>query len=95
MRAAEDGGAVEHLRVAFVQPNRALRLLGGLGPLQAEGVQGAVTVTLAPSDAGATKVTVSYVVGGYIRPGVEMIAPAVDQVLGQQVAGLKAAAERH
>lgn len=89
----KDGGSVEHMRIAFVQPGKALRAIGGLGPLQAEGVQGAMTFTLVPDEAGATKLTVSYVVGGYLRAGVETTAMPVDVVLGQQIARLKAAAE--
>lgn len=89
----KDGGSVEHMRIAYAQPGKALRAIGGLGPLQAEGVQGAMTFTLAPDGAGATKLTVSYVVGGYLRAGVETTAMPVDVVLGQQIARLKAAAE--
>lgn len=87
-----DGGSVEHMRVVYVQPEKALRLVGGLGPLQAEGVQGAMTFALAAEGAG-TRVTVSYVVGGYFRGGGEALAAPVDTVLKQQVAGLKSAAE--
>ena len=89
----KDGGSVEHMRVVYAQPSTTLRMTGGLGPLQGEGVQGAMTVTLAPEGAGVTKVTVSYVVGGYIRAGAERISPGVDMVLDQQVQRLKAAAE--
>lgn len=89
----KDGGSVEHMRIAYAQPGKALRAIGGLGPLQAEGVQGAMTFTLAPDGAGATKLTVSYVVGGYIRAGADVIAAPVDMVLAQQLARLKAASE--
>ena len=88
-----DGGAIEHMRVAYLQPGAALRMIGGLGPLQAEGIQGAMTITLKAEGAG-TLVMVDYVVGGYIRAGAETFAPGVDMVLGQQVQGLKAAAEK-
>lgn len=90
----KNGGVVEHMRVVYLDPGRSLRMLGGLGPLQAEGVQAAMTVTMAPEGAG-TNLVLSYVVGGYIRAGTEVFAPGVDAVLGQQVAGLKAAAEAH
>lgn len=89
----KDGGSVEHMRVAFVQPSKTLRTIGGLGPLQGEGVQGVMTFTLAPDGTGATRLTVSYVVGGYIRAGAEVVAAPVDSVLGQQVQRLKDAAE--
>ena len=89
----KDGGSVEHMRVAFAQPGKQLRMIGGLGPLQAEAAQGVMTFTLAPDGAGATRLTVSYIVGGYIRAGAEVVAAPVDSVLGQQVQHLKAAAE--
>lgn len=87
------GGSVEHMRIVFAQPGKSLRALGGLGPLQGEGVQGAMTFSLAANGAGGTKLTVSYVVGGYLRAGVETTAMPVDAVMGQQVARLKVAAE--
>lgn len=90
--ALKDGGSVEHMRVAMVQPRKVLRIVGGLGPLQAEGAQGALTFTLSPDGAG-TKLTARYVVGGYIRAGAETIAPGVDAVLAQQVARLKTTVE--
>lgn len=77
-------GAIEHMRVVYVQPGRTLRLQGGLGPLQAEGVAGTLTWSLRPV-AGGTEVVQTYVVGGYVRGGADRIAPLVDQVLGGQL----------
>lgn len=88
-----DGGGVEHMRVAYVQPGQVLRLRGGLGPLQGEGVEGALTWTLKPAGAG-TAIEMSYVVGGYVRMGAAKLAPLVDMVLGEQMARLKAEAEK-
>lgn len=85
-------GSVEHARIVYAQPPRMLRLQGGLGPLQAEAASGTLTFTLAPEGANATKVTMTYVVGGYIRAGAEALAPAVDKVLGIQLEGLRSAA---
>ncbi|MEW6599087.1 MAG: ATPase [Pseudomonadota bacterium] len=82
------GGGVEHLRVAFVKPGAILRLRGALGPLQGEGVDGALTFALVPDGAGGTKLSLSYIVGGYLRKGSEAWAPIVDQVLGEQFARL-------
>lgn len=87
-----DKATVEHARVVFAQPGKTLRMLGGFGPLQQEGVSGALTFVLKPVD-GGTEVTMRYVVGGYIRMGPQVIAPLVDQVLSEQLAGLKAALE--
>lgn len=78
-------GSVEHMRVIFAQPGKVLRMQGGLGPLQSEAVTGTLTVAMEPSkDGQATKISFSYVVGGYMRYKVSEIAPAVDTVLGDQ-----------
>lgn len=87
-RIPADGGTVEHARVIYAQPGRQLRLHGGLGPLQSEGVHGTLTWTL-KAVAGGTEVTQNYVVGGYIRSGAKSFAAPVDQVLGEQLGGLK------
>ncbi len=78
-------GSVEHMRVIFAQPGRVLRMQGALGPLQSEAVIGTLTIAMEPAKAGKmTKVSFSYVVGGYMRYKVAEIAPAVDKVLGEQ-----------
>jgi hypothetical protein len=78
-------GSVEHMRVIFAQPGKVLRMQGALGPLQSEAVTGTLTVAMEPAkDAKTTKVSFSYVVGGYMRYKVPEIAPAVDKVLGEQ-----------
>lgn len=41
-------GSVEHMRVIYAEPERFLRMTGGLGPLQSEAVQGTLTMTLKP-----------------------------------------------
>lgn len=91
-RLPKDKGMVEHGRVIFAQPGKMLRLNAALGPLQGKGATGALTFAIKPEGDGAV-VTLSYVVGGYLRPGPKAIAPAVDMVLGQQLAGLKALLE--
>lgn len=84
-------GSVEHMRVIFAQPGKVLRMQGALGPLQSEAVIGTLTVAMEPVDEGkATKLSFSYVVGGYMRYKVADIAPAVDKVLGQQFKNLTA-----
>ena len=82
-------GAVEHLRVINVVPGKMMRLTGALGPLQSEAVQGILTITLTPG-AGGTLIKFEYVVGGYMRFKTEQIGPAVNSVLGEQVARLAA-----
>jgi uncharacterized protein YndB with AHSA1/START domain len=88
-----DGGTVEHARVVYAQPGNQLRVQGSLGPLQAEGVTGTLTWVL-KAVASGTEVTQTYVVGGYIRGGAKNFAAPVDQVLGEQLNGLKAYLER-
>ncbi|MEG3150672.1 hypothetical protein U1769_12325 [Sphingomonas sp. ZT3P38] len=70
-----------------------MRLTGALGPLQAEAVVGTLTFKLDPEGATATKVSLSYVVSGYVRAGADVLAPKVDEVLALQVLNLKSAAE--
>lgn len=81
------GGSIEHMRVVMVMPETQLRLVGGLGPLQSEGLAGALTWTLKPVE-GGTEINQSYVVGGYMRQDKAAIAPLVDQVLAEQLGRL-------
>ena len=78
-------GSVEHMRVLFAYPGKVLRMQGALGPLQSEAVIGTLTVAMEPAkDNAGTRVSFSYVVGGYMRYKVAEIAPAVDKMLGEQ-----------
>ena len=79
-----NGGVVEHLAVVYADPGRALRLTGGLGPLQATGATGAMTWELTESDAGTT-VDVTYTVGGYVDGGLDAWATWVDRVVREQL----------
>jgi hypothetical protein len=82
-------GSVEHMRVIFAQPGKVLRMQGALGPLQSEAVLGTLTVAIEPLKGGkGSKVSFSYVVGGYMRYKTAEIAPAVDKVLGEQFKSL-------
>ncbi|HEV2568031.1 SRPBCC family protein [Sphingomonas sp.] len=80
---------IEHSRVVYAQPAKTLRLHGALGPLQQEGVSGALTWALKPV-AGGTEVTQTYVVGGFVRAGADKLAPIVDRVMAEQLKGLQA-----
>ena len=82
-------GSVEHMRVIFAQPGKVLRMQGALGPLQSEAVLGTLTVAIEPmKGGGGSKLSFSYVVGGYMRYKTTEIAPAVDKVLGEQFKSL-------
>lgn len=80
-------GGVQHLRVIYVEPGKALRLSGALGPLQSEALTGTLTITIKPTEAG-TRILFEYVVGGFMRYNVDEIGPAVDHVLAAQLASL-------
>ena len=88
----KDGGSVQHLLVVYASPGQGLRLRGALGPLQMEGVDGTLAWALKPSEGGTT-VTQSYVVGGYIRGGMDIWAPRVDKMLHEQLDRLQRFAE--
>jgi hypothetical protein len=83
-------GHVEHMRVIFIDRGRMLRLSGALGPLQSEAVTGTLTMNLKPRDGGGSRILWEYVVGGYMRYKTDEIAPAVDKVIGEQLARLAA-----
>lgn len=87
-----NGGSVLHMTTVNAAPGQRLVLSGALGPLQASGATGAMTFLLTEKD-GKTMVTVTYDVGGYLKGGLDKWAGPVDGVIGQQVAGLKAAVE--
>jgi uncharacterized protein YndB with AHSA1/START domain len=87
-----NGGGVEHLRVVQLKPGEMMRFAGALGPLQAAGVTGSLTVKITAGPDGS-KVELSYVVGGFMAGGFDKIAPAVDSVLAEQLHRLKNFAE--
>ncbi|HEY1604095.1 MAG TPA: ATPase [Allosphingosinicella sp.] len=84
-----NGGSVEHLRVVYADPGRMLRLQGGLGPLQGEGVAGSLTFTLKAVPQG-TEIVMNYIVGGYLRTSDANLAPILDRVLAGQLERLAA-----
>lgn len=88
-----EGGAVEHMRIVFIQPGHLMRLTGALGPLQSEGVGGTLTWAITAEGKGA-RIVQTYVVGGYVRGGIDTMAAPVDQVLGEQLDRLKAYLEK-
>lgn len=80
-------GSVQHARILFAQPGQMMRLSGAFGPLQGEAATGTLTIRIEPTAAGSA-IRFDYVVGGYMRFKVADIAPAVDQVIGEQLVGL-------
>lgn len=85
-----EGQSVAHGQVVLVMEHegvRTLRFIGGLGPLQASGVVGVMTWTVAPDPRGA-KITMHYRAVGDAGLGLDAMAPLVDQVLTEQFARL-------
>jgi uncharacterized protein YndB with AHSA1/START domain len=83
-----NGGSVAHLMVVYIDPGKALRLRGALGPFQGLGVSGALTWKLKPA-ADGTDLSVTYALGGYNKDGFAELSRAGDGVLTAQVGRLK------
>ncbi len=79
-----NGGGVEHMRVAFVQPGERLVLTGALGPLLFEAANGVMDVK-ADRTATGSRLTMDYKVAGFASGAADKLAPLVDQVLGAQI----------
>jgi uncharacterized protein YndB with AHSA1/START domain len=88
LESLPEGGGARHMVVVQTRPGRLLRLEGALGPLQAMGVNGHLTLAFEPK-AGATTVTQTYDVGGHAQGGLDKLAAPVDHVLTQQLDRLK------
>jgi hypothetical protein len=86
------GSGVEHARVIYLIPDALLRLSGVLGPLQSSGLVGTLSWKLMSAGEG-TKIELTYNVGGYMHGAFENIAPAVDEVLSDQLNRLKTFSE--
>jgi uncharacterized protein YndB with AHSA1/START domain len=79
-----NGGSAQHLTVVYVTPGETLRLRGALGPFQSFAVDGVMTWTLTDSSQG-TGLTLTYLIGGYMKGGFDNIAKGADGVLAGQV----------
>jgi uncharacterized protein YndB with AHSA1/START domain len=88
--------SVEHGRVVLVMDYegvQTLRVLGGFGPLQEMGVNGVLTLVVAPDPSGAS-MQLTYRVSGEPSAGLDALAPAVDAVMSEQFARLVRLVER-
>jgi hypothetical protein len=83
-----EGGGVEHLRVAYVEPGKRLILTGALGPLLYEATTGVLDVQVKSTGAGS-QLTLDYRVAGFAKGGADKLAGAVDQVLADQMKRLR------
>lgn len=76
-------GSVEHARVIYVGRDRAVRLSGAFGPLQALAVDAVLTITMAAHD-GRTALQMTYRVSGNADAALDKLAQPVDGVLAEQ-----------
>lgn len=76
-----------HMTVTFVDPERTMRMTGGLGPLQGMGLHGALEWRFEKVEAG-TRITLWYRAGGYTPDDLQKFVPVVDKVQGIQLGGL-------
>jgi hypothetical protein len=83
-----NGGGVRHLDVVYVDPEKAMVLRGGLGPLQRIAANGSMTIMMSAAPNG-TAVEVTFAASGYLPAGMNTLAVPVDGVLGAQVNRLK------
>jgi hypothetical protein len=85
--------SVEHARVIQSRPGRILRMNGALGPLQEMAVEGVLTVQLEDDEHGCVAI-VTYRVSGDASHHLDLVAPVVDRVIGEQFGGFAALASR-
>ncbi|MFT7245728.1 MAG: hypothetical protein ACI82A_003099 [Candidatus Azotimanducaceae bacterium] len=85
----DDGQSVLHMTVAYISPNREVRMQGGLGPLQQMGLHGVLTFKFIPISDNETKIVQLYRVTGYDPHGLKALAPIVDQVQALQLDRLR------
>jgi len=80
----DNGGGVEHMHVAFVQPGERIVLTGSLGPLLYQATTAVMDVKF-ERIAGGTRVTLNYKAAGFAKGGAAAMAPLVDSVLADQM----------
>jgi len=88
-RVPKTGGGIEHLRVAYVDPGKRVVMTGALGPLLYEATTGVLDVQV-KTTAGGSQVTLDYKVAGFANGGAAKLAPAVDQMLAEQMKRFRA-----
>jgi pimeloyl-ACP methyl ester carboxylesterase len=87
-----NGNSFEHARVLYVERDKAVRLAGALGPLQAMAVNGIMDFKLEPRG-DDTSLAFTYRVRGSADAALDKTAAIVDRVLSEQVERLVRFAE--
>ena len=82
---AGDGREAQHLTVTFVEPDKLMRMVGGLGPLQGMGLHGVLEWRMVATGESATRITLWYRAGGYAPDDLSKLAPVVDRVQAAQL----------
>jgi hypothetical protein len=88
-RIPKTHGGVEHLHVAYVEPGKRVVLTGALGPLLYEATTGVMDIQV-KTIAGGSQLTLDYKVAGFANGGADKLAPAVDEVVAEQMKRLRA-----
>jgi hypothetical protein len=84
-----DGGGIEHLHVAYVEPGKHIIFTGAMGPLLSMAANGVLDVQV-KSTAGGSVLSLNYRVSGFYNGGADKIAPAVDGMLAGQMKRFRA-----
>lgn len=88
-RIPKAGGGIEHLRVVYVEPGKRIVLTGALGPLLYEATTGVMDVQV-KTVAGGSQLILDYKVAGFANGGAARLAPAVDNMLAEQMKRFRA-----
>lgn len=81
------GGSITHASVLTAMPPALLRLSGGFGPLQSLPVNAILDIALKP-EAGGTRLTMTYRIGGPATNRLDRLAAPVDTVMSAGFARL-------
>jgi len=77
-----------HMTVSYISPNNEVRMIGGLGPLQAMGIHGGMTWKFEQHSPTQTAIKFTYHVTGYAENGLGSLAAIVDKVQTMQIDSL-------
>lgn len=91
--ALPNGGGVEHMRVAYVDPGKRVVLAGALGPLLFEATTGVMDVQVEATASGS-RLSFAYKAAGFANGGADKLAPRVDAVLAEQLGRLVEASQK-